>query len=248
MKFEQIFENVIVSGDIHGDIMPLVFKVNETLKIQNSLIIVAGDSGIGFHEDGYYTNIFSRAAARLKKKNNVLLLMRGNHDDPDKWNNHMPFKHYWQDTNTNVRLVKDYTVISASTSMKSHNILCVGGAISIDRTRRTVGKNFWPGEIFVYDEEKVKELTEITDVITHSCPHFCEPILKTGIESWMTIDKELEKDCDKERQDHTLLYNKLKESGNPLRTWTYGHMHYTHTNYIDDVKFSLIDIMELREL
>lgn len=247
IKFDQIFESIIVVGDIHGDIMPLIFKVNETYKIQNSLIIVAGDVGIGFHADGYYIDILSRAAARLKKRNNILLLVRGNHDDPDKWLDYEPFKHYWPDSNANVRFVKDYTVISAETGKRKHNILCVGGALSVDRTKRIVGKTYWPGEPFVYDESKVEALVGITDVITHSAPNFCEPILKTGIKNWMLVDADIEKDCEKERNDHTLLYNKLKEK-NKIHSWTYGHMHFTHTTYIDDVKFSLLDIMELREL
>lgn len=247
LVFKDKFSSIIISGDIHGDIMPLVFKVNDQYKIENSLIIVAGDIGIGFHADGFYIDLFKKASKRLKKNNNTLLFVRGNHDDPDKWLDYEPFKAFWQDGDNNIRLVKDYTVISAETDKRQHNILCVGGALSIDRTGRTAGKNYWPGEPFVYDESKVEGLSGITDVITHSAPDFCEPILKTGIVNWMSYDKNLEADCDKERKDHTLLYNKLKEK-NKISSWTYGHMHFTHTTYVDDVRFSLLDIMELREL
>jgi hypothetical protein len=247
LKFEQIFENIIVSGDIHGDIMPLVNKVNDQYKINNSLIIVAGDVGIGFHKDGYYTQLFKKAGARLKKNNNTLLLVRGNHDDPDKWNDYEPFSAHWQDGNNVIRFIKDYTVISVESVSKSHNILCVGGALSIDRSQRLAGRDYWPGEPFVYDESKVESLVGITDVITHSSPNFCEPILKTGIAYWTAMDKDLEADCTKERDDHTLLYNKLKEK-NTLKSWTYGHMHFSHKMYFEDVKFTLLDIMQLTEL
>lgn len=243
----QIFENIIVSGDIHGDIMPLTFKVNESLKLQNSLIIIAGDVGIGFQKDGYYLDLFSRAAARLKKRNNMLLFIRGNHDDPSKWNDYEPFKDYWQDGESNIRFVKDYTIVSASNLYGEHNILCVGGAISIDRTDREIGKDYWPDEVFIYDESKVKDLEGITNVITHSAPSFCEPILKTGIESWMENDATLEVDCNKERTDHTLLYEKLKEK-NQISTWTYGHFHFSANTYVNDTKFCLCKIMELIEL
>lgn len=246
LEFTNIFESIIVSGDIHGDIMPLVFKI-EQYKIKNSLIIVAGDVGIGFHKDGFYTTLFKKVNSRLKKSGNILLFVRGNHDDPDKWNDYEPFKNHWQDGSSNVRFIKDYTVVVASTDKKSHNILCVGGALSIDRALRTQGENYWCLEPFVYDENKVQDLIGITDVITHSCPDFCEPILKGGLHHYIGFDKTLESDCDKERKDHTLLYNKLKEN-NKIEKWHYGHMHYSHRDIIDDTKFILLDIMELGEL
>ncbi|KKQ74593.1 MAG: Serine/threonine-protein phosphatase PP-X 1-like protein [Candidatus Woesebacteria bacterium GW2011_GWB1_38_5b] len=248
LKFDQIFENIIVCGDIHGDIMPLVNKVNDQYKIQNSLIIVAGDVGIGFHKDGYYTDLFKKAGTRLKKNNNIILFVRGNHDDPDKWNDYLPFKAHWQDSDSVIRFIKDYTVISAQSVVKSHNILCVGGALSVDRVGRTVGENYWPNEPFVYDETKVESLVDITDVITHSSPDFCEPLLKNGIANWMGMDKALEADCDKERSDHTLLHNKLKSNDNPLKTWSFGHFHFSKRTIIDGVTFVLLDIMELKEL
>src|ERR1019366_570138 len=106
--FTQPFDSIIAVGDIHGDIIPLVNKVNEQYKIQNSLIIVAGDIGMGFHKDNFYLDLFKKAGARLKKNNNTLLLVRGNHDDPDTWNDNIAFKKHWQDGEHNIRLIKDY--------------------------------------------------------------------------------------------------------------------------------------------
>ena len=261
LKFEQIFDNIIVSGDIHEDIIPLIFKLQNQKKIENSIIIVAGDIGIGFNKDGYYIHLLKKASQRLRKNNNTLLLVRGNHDNPDKWLDYEPFKEFWQDGNSNIRLIKDYTVIEAKTERKEHRILCVGGAISIDRKPnenvfsatgkpwpgRNEGKDYWPNEAFVYDESKIKDLTGITDVITHSAPDFCQPIIKKGIEKWFLSDKDLEKDCNKEREDHTLLFNKLSEK-NKIKTWCYGHMHYNHTDNINNVLFVLLGVSELYEL
>lgn len=241
------FENVIVCGDIHGEISQLVFKINQQHKLNNSLIIVAGDVGIGFYKDGYYTKRLTRISERLKKQNNLLLFVRGNHDNPEKWMDYEPFKEFWQENDSNVRFVKDYTVIQAKTDRKEYNILCVGGAISIDRKARTKDKDYWPNEIFVYDEKKVEGLTGITHVITHSAPNFCEPLIKSGIENWMELDKELEADCDKERADHTLLYEKLQEK-NEIKMWAYGHYHFASQSFINGVQFRLCRIMELVEL
>lgn len=247
IKFEQPFDNIIAVGDIHGDILPLVNKVNSQYQIHNSLIIVAGDIGMGFHKDNYYLDLFKKAGARLKKNNNTLLLVRGNHDNPDIWTDNLIFKKHWQDGEHNIRLIKDYTVISAESPKGPCNILCVGGAISIDRTHRTEGKTYWAKEPFVYDESKVADLTGITHVITHSCPNFCEPLTKCGIVNWIAMDDKLEVDCNKERDDHTLLYNKLKEK-NVLQKWAFGHYHFSHTSIIDNTMFRLLDIMELYEI
>ncbi|MEK6829734.1 MAG: metallophosphoesterase [Nanoarchaeota archaeon] len=246
LHFENTFDSIIVCGDIHGDIMPLVFKT-EQYKIQNSLVIVAGDVGIGFHKDGYYLTLFKKVEARLKKSNNIFLFIRGNHDDPDKWLDHLPFQKHWQDGNSHVRFVKDYTVVSAHTDRRAHNILCVGGAISIDRVHRTQGINYWANEPFVYDEEKASSLEGITDIITHSCPDFCEPILKGGIQHYISVDANLEADCDKERKDHTLLYNKVKEK-NQVQRYFYGHYHFYNKTNIGETMFRLCDIMELVEI
>lgn len=245
--FEKSFDNIIVCGDIHSDIMPLVFKINEENKIINSLIIVAGDVGLGFHKDNFYLDVFQKAAERLKKNNNTLLFVRGNHDNPDFWTNPV-FAEYFQEGTSNIRLIRDYTTIIAWTESRGqYKILCVGGALSIDRVARTAGSNYWPNEPFVYDEEKASELEGITHVITHSCPHFCEPLTKGGITEWMGMDKELEVDCTKERDDHTLLYNKLKEK-NQISRWTYGHYHYSHVTVIDETVFRMLAIMELCEI
>lgn len=247
IKFNNTFKSVIVVGDIHGDIIPLVFKINQQYNIENSLIIVAGDVGLGFHKDEFTLRLLQKANLRLKKKNNILMLLRGNHDKKDIWEDNIIFKKYWQDGNENIRLLKDYTVIEATSEKGKSNILCVGGALSIDRTQRTVDKNYWLNEVFVYDEDKVKDLEGITHVITHSCPDFCEPTTKGGIVQWMKIDSKLEEDCNRERADHTLLYNKLKEK-NCILKYMYGHMHYSHFDYFDGTMFKLLDIMEIYEI
>lgn len=247
LELHQIFDSIIVSGDVHGDIIPLVNKINERYKICNSLIIVAGDSGIGFYKDGFYTNLFKKANSRLKRNNNTLLLIRGNHDNPQCFSDHLPFKSYWQDSKSNIRIIKDYTVISVHSERNYHRILCVGGATSVDRTQRNENYDYWTDEPFVYDESKAETLVGITEVITHSAPSFCAPLIKGGLANWILKDKKLEEDCDKERNDHTLLYNKLKEK-NQIKKWFYGHFHFSNKMEFEGTMFRLCDIMELIEI
>ena len=53
-------KSIVVSGDIHGDFTQLVFKCCVQYEMTDTLIIVAGDCGLGFDRPGYYENIYNR--------------------------------------------------------------------------------------------------------------------------------------------------------------------------------------------
>ena len=74
--------NVVVSGDIHGDFNLLVNKICVQYQMQNTLVIVAGDCGFGFDKRGYYDNMVKRNAKRMNDANNWIVFIRGNHDNP----------------------------------------------------------------------------------------------------------------------------------------------------------------------
>lgn len=260
LNFNKEFKNIVVSGDIHGEIKTLVNKVQDQYRIEDSLIIVAGDSGVGFKSNEFYLTLFKKASYRLQKKNNTLLLLRGNHDRKSAWTD-PAFEKYWQEGSSNIRLLKDYTVVMTESPRGTSNILCVGGAISVDRHAnpdvhdsygkphqgRFEGKDYWADEAFVYDEDKIKDLVGITHVITHSCPTFCQPITKSGMMKWLKHDPDLNADVNKERNDHTMLYNKVVEKNSILK-WFYGHFHFSSYEFINGTMFRLLDIMEIGEL
>lgn len=102
----------------------------------------------------------------------------GNHDDPLFFEEELIDYPY-------MKTLPDYTIVHT----KGHNVLCVGGAVSIDRQfrlsqmdyNRILGKNrlplYWGNESFRYDEESLRildiENIEIDTVVTHSAPDFC---------------------------------------------------------------------------
>ena len=75
-------KQVIVSGDIHGDFKTLVYKLCVQYECTDTLIIVAGDCGFGFEKPGYYNQVYNAVAGRLRKSNNWIVFVRGNHDNP----------------------------------------------------------------------------------------------------------------------------------------------------------------------
>ena len=118
-------KSVVISGDIHGDFNELVYKLCIQYQMTDTLLVVAGDCGFGFEKKAYYEQILRRNAKRLNEANNWIVFVRGNHDNPAYFDG-TTFKH------KRMRCVPDYTVLQVC----NHNILCVGGAISIDRKIR----------------------------------------------------------------------------------------------------------------
>jgi hypothetical protein len=221
------------------------------LGIENSVIIVAGDCGIGFEKEMHYTQLYDKLAKTLKATNNLLILVRGNHDDPA----------YFDGVKINferMKCVPDYSLICAA----GRRVLCIGGATSVDRKHRQDAmwidklKNgkarplYWENEAAVFNPQALKELqnASIDTVVTHTCPSFCQPISKAGIEGWLQQDAELSADLNTERVEMDKIYNQLIVDKHPLRNWYYAHFHQSHTEFINGISFSLLDVMEIKEV
>lgn len=226
-----------VSGDWHGQFDQVIksFKLND---IRNCSIIQVGDFGIGFSTYKKDINILNHFNNTLKARNIHLYVIRGNHDNP-KWFNGQ--------TIGNISFLEDYSILE----WQDKKILCAGGAVSIDRLEhgnvwkgRKEGRDWWPDEVFKYDQSKLEQ-SQI--VITHSCPDFCQPLVKSNIEKWFQSDPNLKLDCQTERQLHTQLYTDLSKLGH-IEKWYYGHYHYSNTEWINDTRFQLLNIYEIVEI
>lgn len=68
-----------VVGDIHGH-FDIIKNQIKTYKITDSVIIFAGDIGLGFEKTEHYKQIFPKLNEVMKTQGNVLLFVRGNHD------------------------------------------------------------------------------------------------------------------------------------------------------------------------
>ena len=237
-----MYEQILVCGDIHGDydVIPDFIK---TLQLNNIAVIVAGDFGIGFETDIKEIRRLKYLNDRLKVSNSTVFAVRGNHDDPSYFNDKENY-----DTEK-VKLVADYSILK----LNNYNILCIGGAISIDRTKRSGyvlnhGNNYWKDENIIYKPEITKNLKDIDIIITHSAPDFCEPLTKSNLKYWLDNDVQLNFDIFKERSTLTKIYNDLINNGNNLKTWYYSHFHHHYNSIIDNVKFVGLNINEFEEI
>lgn len=256
-------DSVVVSGDIHGDFNLLVNKMCVQYQMRNTLLIVAGDCGFGFENKGYYENIVKRNAKRMNESNNWILFIRGNHDNPAYFDGDS-FKH------KRFIAIPDYSVINAN----GHTLLCIGGAISIDRLYRMDAweqnlkkihkythfsysedkfhtNYYWPNEFPYYNEDLLSVITaahQIDAIITHTAPSFCELQNKNGLQQWALNDEYLLADVQKERETMDAVFEKMKCTHQPLSHWFYGHFHQSWHSSIDGILFKMLDIMEFTEV
>lgn len=262
-------------GDLHGDFRSLLsaFKANhmcvsvknrtkkgravnkrQTEPIKNTVFLVCGDCGFGFNKHQFYVNELSKIQQILELDNNILLFLRGNHDDPEifkTFNGGFDFP--------NIGFVSDYSILKT----KDATSLCVGGGTSHDRTWRVkeeARKNrfkkenkkvlWWKDEpvqenadlIKLLEEEKITVDSIITHVIT---PRF-SPISKDEMieKEWLSEDEALADDMKREFKILNDLYDVLIKAGHNIEWWCHGHLHQAVIFLTPDSKTLVIGLDE----
>lgn len=239
-------KRLMFCGDIHGEFPTFFYNLKSIGK--NVLVVVCGDIGLGFYKPKYYLDTLSKYDKDLKDKNIYVAFVRGNHDDPSYFTEESPCPDL--ENLSNIVLVKDYQVVMTDLG----NILCVGGARSVDRYWRIPGISYWA-------EEEIQKIPKtffralhnrdlyIDYVVTHSAPDFCEPKSKGGLDHFQLYDHMVISDCEKERSLLTTLYNKLIENEFEIKYWIYGHFHMHYgpmTNVENDIATNFIGLDRLR--
>lgn len=228
------YDKIEVIGDIHGEISALIYSVKNNVGIKktdddftNSIIIIAGDCGLGFPSLKKDNKDLLKLNDEMKNINSIVFFIRGNHDDPDYFDGKTVDM-------SNLKAIPDYSIIR----LKGTNVLCVGGAISIDRkwrekeelrsySKRTL---YWPEEGLMYDEEKLKEIKEkgikVDIIITHTAPKCFYGSFnnENSLDSFYFYDFDLKADKEKEDEIAAKLYDYVIKNFNP-KLWIYGHFH-----------------------
>lgn len=245
--------------ETYGEFKIINVTINR-YNLDNCAIVICGDIGIGFEKEEYYNQTFKHLTKTLQKRNIHLYMFRGNHDNKDYFDG----KHFIEFEY--IHIIPDYSIIMSPT----RNILCIGGATSIDRTWRKnnmeklqikymkhhncgwdeAEKNaqqlYWENEPIIFDKEALDEIDKsrikIDTICTHTAPTFCQPLIKNGIEGWLEVDDKLGEDLENERKtcDDILFY--LVHNEHPIKYWYYGHFHFSNVEIIDDIKYTLLDM------
>ena len=242
-------------GDIHGN-FGLISQYIDRFNIEDAHIIQVGDFGVGFKDFYKERRMLDMYHAKLVKNNITVWAFRGNHDYKPHFDND-PFGF------SNIKLIPDYTVLE----LCGKRILCVGGAVSVDREWRytkkqklgtfesaTLGvESWWDDEVFVLDKDKINDLKDINIVVTHTCPDYCPPDNSFGLGYFVediirkTGDVGLRTDLLFERNQVTELFHLLKLNGNNVEYNYYGHFHKSDTITMYGTKHRLLGVGELWE-
>jgi predicted phosphodiesterase len=248
-------KSIVVVGDIHGEFNKFIHKCCIRYKVRDALIVVAGDCGFGFERQGYYEYVYERNRRFLTEANCWVAMVRGNHDNPFYFNGLGRISH------KRFMTVPDYAVLTAC----GRTILCVGGAVSLDRVMRIKSpyyhpfrlddplhpNTYWSNEPPFFAEEALDEVSAsfaIDTVVTHTAPSLCERIVKQGLFYFSVDDEDLLSDVEEERRTLDCLHDYLMTHHHPLRDWIYAHFHQSWHYEIDGVMFCMLDIMEFMEL
>ena len=199
-----------------------------SMPFSNTIFIISGDAGLGFNDAKYYEKIFGDFNKILSYNNTYVIFIRGNHDNPSFFDGKkIDF--------SNLKAIPDYSVITVN----GKNILCVGGAISMDRTWRKKQEEringfsvnnkkslYWENEAPVFDKDallNVVESIKIDYVITHSAPSFVTPEMQAGVDEWSESDEGLLNDIKEERKVFDRIFETLRDHDMRPMYWAYGH-------------------------
>ena len=230
------FKHIFYLGDTHE-----VFIINRLLESrlpEGSLVIHVGDLGLGFGPKIHDKIDLAKLNETLVNNDLTLWAIRGNHDDPQWWNNQRLTEEF-----SNIELVPDYT----AREVNGEKYLFVGGAISVDRNAhysngtpvREQGRTWWADE--VVEERDLAQISECDVLITHTCPSYIGPPTKSShMDYYAKNDPTLLDELTQERHFMDQLVNKTKP-----RLLVCGHMHRSEILKQDGKLYRILDINEL---
>ena len=226
---------LVFLGDIHGS-----YEVLKGPGFKDTDIYQVGDFGLGFKQLDMDVRSLHSLNNYMDRQNNHLYVIRGNHDNPEFFKEG-EFKDFATKDLTNIHLLDDYTVVN----LQGKNILGVGGAISIDRTARIEGRDYWKGERFDFDPIKIDIFSRIDIVVTHTAPLGIYPfIMGQIVKDYYNDDPTLQLDLMYERDNVKRLKDFISW---PIDKWFYGHFHESHQERVEGTDFKLLAINEYYE-
>lgn len=218
-------KSIVLIGDIHGMFFRFIDSC-QRFQHQNTYLIHVGDFGVGFKGFKYDAPL-NALSKYLVENNNILFVVRGNHDNPSWFKNPT---NLWQ----NIVFLPDYSELN----LLDKKILTVGGAVSVDRNIRTEGNDYWKDEIFHFDPHFKYQTYDL--VVTHSRTSYAD-VFKNydNISHYLAEDDKLLEDLMFETKQLDALYEVTKP-----KTWVFGHFHYSSSTHYEQTHFKGLDIDE----
>lgn len=228
-----------VMGDLHNDyhaITNFIFRQ----RITDICLINVGDfpRGLGLPEDLIEEEErLAKLNEYLVEYNSMVYVIRGNHDNPAYYDGEHDF--------SNIKFLPDYTILQ----IENKNILCIGGAISIDRKTNIKDVSWFENEGVVINKDEVKDITDLDMMITHTSPNYVYPFWSSHIvDNAALLDPTLKMDLEIERKELGEFVDFILARNPNLKQYFYGHFHKYNVTYKGHTKFTCLGIQEIRTL
>lgn len=245
-----IYKNLIFIGDIHHKLNDVVKKMSN---YSDTLFISTGDCNIGVKPFETDTDMFENIEYSLSFHNNIFLIIRGNHDNPKYFKKNSSMCSFLENNAPHIILVPDYSVIK----MTNYNILCIGGARSIDRVFNVKNLDWFQNEnIQKPDDNFFNQNDNIDIIVSHSAPLFAQPLEFSDelkfynsfiVNSYALYDKTMKNDIYKERLLLKGIYEKLNNTHH-IQYLIYGHYHKHIESQYNKTKCISLEIGELKQI
>ena len=227
---------IIAVGDIHGKFSDLT-KAIDFMKIDEPATFVhLGDFGLGFDSPISEYKKLRDLDFVLSKTQSKMLVIRGNHDNPGFWGSENMYKL------SNITLVPDNIFMEVEGKM----CFFAGGALSIDRSKRTLGVNYWKNEGYKWRKPGLV-VDRVDHVFTHEVYHKCSPfnIDSPFTKHWFMIDSSLRIDLTKDQRELEKMYEYMMSINDDF-SWYHGHYHESHLTINGNQKTHCLSIMEFK--
>lgn len=235
---------IIAIGDIHGEFSKMQNQMVDIMESAGEPVnfVQLGDFGLGFEKPKKDHDRLTTINHFLKEKDSNLYVIRGNHDNPGFWEWGCGYEF------SNICFVPDDSVAE----IEGKTCYFAGGAVSVDRSRRTQGIDYWKGE--QYNPENIRfplfPVCQKIDVLfTHDVYHPVSPFGTTSdtLKYWCERDENLMGDIIQSQFAMKSLYEDVLKT-NPNFSWYHGHYHESHLTINGEQKTHSLGILEFKEV
>ena len=217
---------VMFVGDVHGDWTALNAFIAHH---QPDILIQAGDFGYYWDHNQY------KSQGKIKPGKTKIYWVAGNHENHDilKKSGKFPYGSITE-IEENIFFCAFGSTLTLPDRRK---VLFCGGADSIDKQYRIIGKSWWRNETIQNDEfdylaGHVDELGSIDIVVSHTCPTFFD--LK--INGWLE-EKYKDPSCEALNQ----IFKIFKPS-----LWFFGHFHMMDRGKYEQCEWFVLDCIDVK--
>lgn len=200
---------LLIAGDTHEDIRHCEMLIKKACSNGVTKIIQVGDFGLWDHyESG--VRFLDTLNHLLRDAGATWIWLDGNHENHDRLDWYVKNNPKNKNGHVFIRSHILYSPRGHKWQWEGKWYMTVGGAYSIDKSNREIGRSWWPGETLTEAQTKHIEATggKVDFLFTHDCPTNVPMEMKQDVQSHIN------------RQ----LINRVAKATRP-RLWFHGHMH-----------------------